>query len=157
VLRKLLCRDLQVPSGDLGIKAMAPLPSPPGATTRQRFETHAQNPLCSGCHDVIDGFGFAFEEYDQIGQTRSSENGQPIDASGTLVGTDVDGPYSNAAGMMGKLSTSADVARCFADFVVRFGSAQTSQAIEDTFALSWSELAGDQQASLVETAVAFVR
>ena len=58
-------------------------PPSPGVTTRQRFEEHSKNP-CAGCHQLLDPLGFAFENYDGIGRYRTTDNGQPVDASGTL-------------------------------------------------------------------------
>src|SRR5206468_12463271 len=95
VIRKLFCQNLQVPTGELGVKAMTPLPQDPDLTTRQRFASHSTDPACSSCHTRIDSIGFAFEEFDQVGRTRAMENGHPIDATGTLMGTDVDGPYTD--------------------------------------------------------------
>ncbi len=51
---------------------------------RQRIAEHRANPACSGCHNIMDPVGFAFENYDAIGRWRTVEEGQPIDASGSL-------------------------------------------------------------------------
>jgi hypothetical protein len=42
-------------------------------TVRQRLDVHAQNANCAACHRGIDPFGFAFEQYDAIGQWRTRE------------------------------------------------------------------------------------
>ena len=51
-------------------------PTPPDqekATIRQQIEAHSQNPTCSSCHRKIDPLGFAFDNYDAIGQWRERE------------------------------------------------------------------------------------
>jgi hypothetical protein len=51
---------------------------------RERMERHRANPVCAGCHRAMDPIGFAMENFDGIGRWRAKEDGQPIDASGTL-------------------------------------------------------------------------
>jgi hypothetical protein len=59
---------------------------------RERMEKHRANPTCAGCHRVMDPIGFALESYDGIGRWRKTEDGAPIDTSGTLFnGATVDG------------------------------------------------------------------
>ena len=52
------------------------------------------NPACSACHRVIDPPGFALENFNSVGQWRTSlPNGAKIDANGVLAdGTRVNGP-----------------------------------------------------------------
>jgi hypothetical protein len=59
---------------------------------RERMERHRNSPVCAGCHRVMDPIGFSMENFDGIGRWRDKEEGQPIDASGTLfTGARVDG------------------------------------------------------------------
>ena len=59
---------------------------------RERMERHRASPTCAGCHRVMDPIGFALENFDGTGRWRDKEEGQPIDASGTLfTGAAVDG------------------------------------------------------------------
>jgi hypothetical protein len=53
-------------------------------TLRQRMEQHRANPSCAGCHAKMDQLGFAFENFDPIGAYRTTDEGAPIDPSGTL-------------------------------------------------------------------------
>ncbi|XZE22399.1 DUF1592 domain-containing protein [Pirellulaceae bacterium SH449] len=60
-------------------------------TIRQRLVAHAQNASCAACHRNIDPLGFAFDQYDAIGQWRARERveggkGQDplVDASGVM-------------------------------------------------------------------------
>jgi cytochrome c551/c552 len=64
-------------------------------TMRQRMEEHRANPACASCHKMMDPIGFSLENFDGIGKWRTSEAGQPLDASGQLVdGTKIDGVAS---------------------------------------------------------------
>jgi hypothetical protein len=49
---------------------------------RARVEQHRSNPVCAGCHNVMDPLGFALENYDAIGRYRARDEGTPIDSSG---------------------------------------------------------------------------
>jgi hypothetical protein len=59
---------------------------------RERMERHRSNPVCAGCHRVMDPIGFSMENFDGIGRWRAKEDGISIDASGTLfTGAKLDG------------------------------------------------------------------
>jgi hypothetical protein len=89
-------------------------------TTRQVLEMlHTASSTCNGCHNLIDDIGFGFEEFDALGQYRTTENTQPIDDSGQFVGTDIDGPFKGAAQLEQKLLTSQKFLACFATQVYR--------------------------------------
>ena len=53
-------------------------------TLRQQLEQHRANPACASCHKQMDPLGLALENYDAIGRWRTSDRGNPIDASGEL-------------------------------------------------------------------------
>jgi hypothetical protein len=81
VRETLLCQDLRPPPPDVA----TPIPALDSApTTRERFEAHVSSTSCRGCHQLIDGLGFALERFDAIGAARETENGVAIDDSGTI-------------------------------------------------------------------------
>jgi len=91
-----------------------PGPSPPGnSTTRERYQAHASNPACATCHVLMDPLGFPFEAYDGLGVFRRSENGKPIDTSGEVTATDVDGPVTDALALSRRLAASERTRACF--------------------------------------------
>jgi hypothetical protein len=60
---------------------------------REMLELHRANTVCAGCHARMDPLGLSLENFDAIGQWRTTDAGRPIDASGVLLdGTKVDGP-----------------------------------------------------------------
>jgi hypothetical protein len=86
----------------LGVPPQPPPPNIPplpesgsegkAVSLRERMERHRANPVCAGCHRAMDPIGFAMENFDGIGRWRAREDGQPIDASGTLfTGAKLDG------------------------------------------------------------------
>ena len=94
-----------------GIDVIPPDPDP-NATTREIFEQHTADPTCAGCHELIDGIGLGMEGYDGIGAFREIQNGLPVDQSGELVGTDVDGPFEGAVELAHQLAESEQVREC---------------------------------------------
>jgi hypothetical protein len=92
---------------------VGPEPAPdPTRTRRQQWEENSSDPACAACHRLIDPIGFAFEHFDANGAYRATDSGFPIDASGELVETDVDGPFADLAELLERLSASDDVRRC---------------------------------------------
>ena len=62
-------------------------------TMRAQMEQHRSNPVCASCHKVMDPLGFALENFDGVGSWRTTDAGEPIDASGTMPnGTRFRGP-----------------------------------------------------------------
>jgi hypothetical protein len=53
-------------------------------TVRQVMEKHRDNAQCASCHNQIDPYGLALENYSAIGAWRDMEGVHAIDSSGTL-------------------------------------------------------------------------
>ena len=81
-------------------------------TNRQLFEQRTKPAECQACHARINGIGYGLEAYDSTGRFRDKDNGLPIDASGTLMDTDVDGDYDGAIELSNKLAASEQVHYC---------------------------------------------
>ena len=103
-------------------------PSKPKSNRQILVEDHeAQGSTCKGCHGVIDGVGFAFENYNAIGAWQTQEAGQKIDPSAKVDGTfDADGEYANALPMIDKLAKSGQVAQCFVEHWHRYALARSA-------------------------------
>ncbi len=114
----LLCAPPPSPPSD--VMAVPPKPQP-GQTTRQSFAAHSQDAKCVGCHILLDPLGFAFESFDAVGLLRTIDQGNPIDTSGELTGTDVPGRFTGAVDLMARLARSADVRRCYVAHWYSFG------------------------------------
>jgi len=55
-------------------------------SVRERLEQHRKDPICAGCHAIIDPPGLALENFDAIGRWRDTDSGQAVDATTTLPG-----------------------------------------------------------------------
>jgi len=115
VRSEVLCHRVKLPPGGV------PNPgrfAPPGSTGRQRFGVHS-SPACAVCHTLFEGIGFALENYDPIGRYRDLDEGQVIDASGSLPlpseGNALPGiVFSNFVDLVDELTEKPDVYGCFA-------------------------------------------
>jgi hypothetical protein len=61
-------------------------------TMRERLVLHSKNPSCATCHKMFEPLGLAMENFDPVGQWRTTEAGNPIDSVGVITdGTRVEG------------------------------------------------------------------
>jgi hypothetical protein len=105
MMEQFLCITPEPPPGGIDIT----IPTDPNQTTRQKLDAHRENDQCAGCHSLFDPMGMALEHFDAIGRYRETENGLPIDATGTLEdGT----PFDGGAELGAALGGSAMVHDC---------------------------------------------
>jgi hypothetical protein len=64
IYTQMLCGTIPPPPANVP----PPAPASAGGTTRDRFVEHDTQPCATGCHSRMDPFGYAFENYDGIGQ-----------------------------------------------------------------------------------------
>ncbi|WP_438044408.1 DUF1592 domain-containing protein [Sorangium sp. So ce128] len=109
---KFMCQDPPPPPDDVDL---TPPTGEEGVTARERFNQHASNARCAGCHQLMDPIGFAFENFDAVGAYRTEEGGQVIDVSGEMVlSDDMDGPFVGVRQLAEKLAGSVQVRECLA-------------------------------------------
>jgi len=116
VYRRLFCKEVNLPDN---VQVVPPPPATAGQTTRQRFAQHAMNP-CAGCHALFEPIGFAFENYDGLGGYRTTDNGQPVDASGSLTIGTTPVTFKNAIDLAGDLAQNDQVRDCMATQWMRY-------------------------------------
>ena len=85
------------------------------AKKHQPFESslqqHWTDANCASCHIHIDNLGFAFENYDAIGQWRDEwENGYPVDATGSFTYQ----AFDNSKEMLGIINSEQRAKSCYA-------------------------------------------
>lgn len=117
VREQFLCDILSPPPPDV----VFDLPMPdPNSTARERFKQHSEG-SCYECHRLMDPLGFGFENFDATGVYRAKEAGKPVDASGSIVESDVNGDFNGAVELANILADSEDVKRCYVKQWFRFG------------------------------------
>jgi hypothetical protein len=131
VRERLLCQDFVVPPDVPDIEDTQERAQP--QTTRELYELHASSPGCATCHTLIDGVGLTFENLDEVGRPRSSQNGFPIDTSGNLLNTDVNTVLRGHEDLAVALAKSEWVRECLSRQAFRFyfGLATSSERNAD--------------------------
>jgi hypothetical protein len=121
IQRRVLCA--KIPDPPANVPQLPPL----GATqtTRQQVDMHTAPVECAGCHHtLINPVGFGFENYDAVGQYRTTENGVMIDASGKLAGTVAaaagNAGFTDAVSESELLASSPEARSCYATTWVRY-------------------------------------
>lgn len=123
VLTELRCQTIAAPPpGATTMGSEAPGTAP---TNRETKEAHSNNPVCRGCHTLIDPPGYAFEIYDAVGHYQTTERvadgtAKTVNATANVVGTDFDGTYQNALEMIPRLAESKEVRSCVATQLFRY-------------------------------------
>jgi tetratricopeptide (TPR) repeat protein len=99
VMTKFLGMD--VPSPPANVPPIADSAVDRGRSMRERMTAHKVNASCAVCHAAFDPLGLALENFDGLGQWRTTDGGAAIDVSGAFVdGTRFDGPAELRAGLL---------------------------------------------------------
>jgi hypothetical protein len=122
IMHRLLCSTLAPPPGEI-----PPLPAvTPGQTNRQRVEAHTGDGVCGGCHATqINPLGFALENFDAIGQLRTTDNGQPVNTADSyeLASSGIT-PFAGAPELMQILANSPEAHACYSRRVGEYALAR---------------------------------
>lgn len=141
VRERLFCTAPDPPPANLAIRAPD---LDPRLTTRQRYAQHSADPFCASCHHLMDPIGLGFENFDGVGVWRDTESGQPVDGSGVLAETDVDGTFDGVRDLERRLAGSPDVERCTTNQWFRFAQGRADTPAD---ACSLARLGQDFHAS----------
>lgn len=131
VQQSVLCNQIPPPPPDV-VPVLPEIPD--DATLREILDTHKDADGCSTCHGSTDPVGFAFEYYDAIGAFRSTENGKPIDASGTIDGF---GSWNDATELAALLGNDPRTSMCLINNLIRgeLGHKETPGEFDEIAAL----------------------
>ena len=113
-----LCQPTPSPPPNVDFSIVNDISNPALKTVRQRLLAHATNPVCAACHNRSDPIGLALEEFDSIGQHRTSENGEPIDVSSSLQGK----AFVGATGLGQALHDNPNFPACFVRKMLAYGT-----------------------------------
>jgi hypothetical protein len=130
----LMCQKVPAPPGDVDFSEFEASGEGGSVTVRDRLTEHRSNPVCAGCHKIMDPIGLALENFDGLGQYRKSENGAIIDASGELDGI----AYQDVKGLGDALRGSPATVSCLVNNVYRYAVGHTVNESERKW-VSWLE------------------
>lgn len=115
---RVLCAELAPPPGTIPA-----LPeSQPGQTNRERVTAHTGPGTCgASCHgQIINPLGFAFENFDAIGQLRTTDNGKPVDTAAEYAFADGLKGFSGAPELLDLIASSKQAHSCYSSHLAEF-------------------------------------
>jgi Protein of unknown function (DUF1592)/Protein of unknown function (DUF1588)/Protein of unknown function (DUF1595)/Protein of unknown function (DUF1585)/Protein of unknown function (DUF1587) len=117
VRENFLCEKVPMPPANVNFSIVQNTSDPIHKTARSRLIAHRDDPVCAGCHKITDPIGLAMENYDPVGQFRSKENGEPIDASGDFDGKS----YRDAIELTSLIHDSPSAPSCVVQRTFEYG------------------------------------
>lgn len=148
IQRRLLCN--QIPDPPPNVPSLPPLDGTTIKTTRQQVDQHTANEPCASCHHtLINPVGFGLENYDAVGRFRTTENAEPIDATGRLAGTADGKPFVNGVELSQAIASAPEAQLCYAKNWFRYtlGRQETDADACDLSRIA-AKLANDQYTAL---------
>ena len=127
VYMQVLCNALTLPQN---VQVPTPAAPMPGQTMRSVLDVHGSNACAMSCHAPMDGFGFAFENYDGIGAYRTTDNGGMVNAVATVPLDGTMQTVNNGVQLASLLSTSKEARSCFATQWVRYAVGRPDTAAD---------------------------
>lgn len=137
VLGRLMCLEPPPPPPEVdGLIESAQDASP--KTVKELMAQHTTDPMCAGCHTLMDPIGFGLENYDATGKWRTDEAGEPIDPAGTLfTGEDFVDPFELAI----LVKEYPEVPRCMVEHALTYalgrGLEAADQCTVETLVEQW--------------------
>jgi hypothetical protein len=128
----LMCQRVPDPPGNVNFALVEDTKNAELKTVRDRLTAHRANPVCAGCHKIMDPLGLSLENFDALGQFRADENGTPIDASGELDGAH----FQDADGMGKAMHDNPAVVSCLVSNIYRYASGRAPHPGEKDF-VAW--------------------
>jgi hypothetical protein len=113
-----LCQKVPNPPANVNFSIVQNVNDPVRKTARERLMAHQDNPSCAGCHRITDPIGLSLENYTPVGSYRTTENGVPIDPSGSFEGKD----YKNAVEFTKLLHDSPSAQSCVVQRAFEYGA-----------------------------------
>ncbi|HEX5058660.1 MAG TPA: DUF1592 domain-containing protein, partial [Kofleriaceae bacterium] len=130
-----------------------------GNTTREKVDSVTGEGTCGeNCHHtIINPIGFAFENYDAIGQYRLQDNGYPVNAADHY--TFLDGreiSYTNAIDLSKQLAVSPEVHACYAQQLLEFMLGRDLQQVDKVIVSDLAKESLDDKLSIKEMVLSVV-
>ena len=117
----MLCQKVPAPPADVNFTIVQDTSNPVYKTARDRLIAHRTNPVCAGCHKLVDPMGLALENFDGGGAYRTTENGVKIDTSGEFDGV----KFADGAGLGRAIHDNPAAASCLVTRMSAYGLGRT--------------------------------
>jgi len=128
--QNILCQKVPDPPGDVNFEVVQDTNNAQYKTARERLTAHSGEPMCAGCHKLVDPMGLALENLDSDGGYRTTENGVLIDASGALDGI----KFTDAVGLGKAVHANAATTSCLVTRLYSYALGRKPAKTEADFA-----------------------
>ena len=122
----MLCQQVPNPPANVNFTVVQDTKNPLYKTARERVTAHRTDPVCAGCHKIMDPIGLALENFDADGSYRMTENGAQIDASGELDGI----KFADAAGLGKAVHDQSAATSCLVTRLYAYAEGRTPSKSE---------------------------
>jgi hypothetical protein len=113
-----------------------PLPAAvAGQTNRERVNAHTGPGTCgAACHgQYINPLGFAFENFDAMGQPRTTDNGKPVDTTGQYLFVDGEKAFTDAPSLLALMAAAPQTHQSYSAHLAEFVLARDIAEKDRTF------------------------
>ena len=135
----LLCQPVPSPPANVNFTVVQDTNNPNFKTARDRLTAHRTEATCAGCHKIMDPIGLGLENFDGVGQFRSSENGANIDASGEIDGL----KFTDSASLGKAVHDNPAATACLVNSLYRYAAGRDFDPSER----DWQKWLGEQFAA----------
>ncbi len=137
-----------------------PLPAPiAGQTNRERVNAHTGPGTCGEtCHGyVINPVGFAFESFDTVGKARTTDNGKPVDTSGSFAFADATKSFKNAPELLTLMADAPQTHLTYAAHLAEFTLARDIREADRPFVTTLQQLSSTANSSIKQIVIATIK
>ena len=114
---------------------------------------------CGGeCHGVlINPIGFAFENFDGVGRSRTTDNGKPVDTSATYPFAEGSKTYNGSTELLQIIASGKQAHQCYAKRVAGYALQRDLVEADRPLVESLGKVSLEANASIKEVMVALVK
>lgn len=148
-----LCADPGLPD-----MVLPPVPSALPGETNRMIVTELTGECAGVCHgQLINPIGFAFENFDGVGRFRDTDNGLPVDTTGSYPFVEGYLPFSGATELMEHMASGVQAHQCWAKKMASYALSRDLVETDRPLVESLAEISRDSNGSLKEVMVALVK
>jgi hypothetical protein len=131
-----MCQKVPDPPPDVDFAAVdLSSDNPAQPTARDRLVAHRTQPVCAGCHSLMDPLGLTLENFDGGGSFRTHENKALIDVSGSLDGNE----FATAKGLGQALHDNPMTSYCLVEKMYRSAVGRNTADEEQRYVVDFSK------------------
>lgn len=157
ILQRLLCMTVPPPPANADLSEPASKMGTGAKTNRQLFEERTAPATCKACHSSFTPLGYALENYDAIGQYRTTDSGLPVDATGHFAMGNIDWQLNGAIDLSAKLADSPVAQSCVANNWFEYALGRDLETADQCRMAKLSVALADARGDIREMLVALVK